>query len=74
MIVFLLFSGSDYYPEGGWLDFRGCFTTIDEAKAALDWSKTPIGIEEFGWAHIVTNDKVIWFKNRDAPWMEAENK
>ena len=29
---FLLFTGDDYYPEGGWGDFGGDFDTIEEIK------------------------------------------
>ena len=31
---FALFLGDDYYPDGGWRDFVGFFTTMDEAVAA----------------------------------------
>ena len=30
---FLIFGGSDYYPAGGWNDFRGDFDTQDLASA-----------------------------------------
>jgi len=29
---YLLFTGNDYYPEGGWGDFGGDFDTIEEIK------------------------------------------
>ena len=31
---FLVFSGYDYYPCGGWDDFLGAFDSIEEARAA----------------------------------------
>ncbi len=31
---FVLFAGSDYYPSGGWDDFRSSHDTIEEAIAA----------------------------------------
>jgi hypothetical protein len=31
---FALFLGDDYYPDGGWRDFVGFFTTMEEAVAA----------------------------------------
>lgn len=31
---FLLFSGSDHHPRGGWRDFKGSFDTRAEAEAA----------------------------------------
>ena len=39
--MFYLFSGDDYYPNGGANDFIGSFSTIEEAKESLfyvrDW-------------------------------------
>lgn len=29
---FILFAGDDYYPSGGWKDFRGDFNSRDEAR------------------------------------------
>lgn len=38
---FLLFTGQDYYPFGGWEDFAGSFATVGEALArvssGVDW-------------------------------------
>jgi hypothetical protein len=34
LIPFLLFSGQEYYPQGGWRDYTGSFGSLDEAKAA----------------------------------------
>lgn len=36
---YLLFSGSYYYPDGGWDDCRGFFDTIEECEKAVvgDW-------------------------------------
>lgn len=45
---YLLFSGSDYYPEGGTGDFRGSFDTIEEAKAC-DGSWIPTGYSDREW-------------------------
>lgn len=33
---YLAFMYSDYYPDGGWNDFVGSFSTIDEAFAFCD--------------------------------------
>lgn len=30
--MFLMFSGSYYYPEGGWRDLVGVYNTLEEAK------------------------------------------
>ena len=38
---FLLFYGDNYYPGGGWYDFKGSYATLEEALAAnrgsADW-------------------------------------
>lgn len=42
---YLLFSGEDYYPDGGWVDFDDSFDTPEEAMA----SRKQLG----DWAHVV---------------------
>lgn len=43
-----LFAGDDYYPLGGWEDWRGAFATIEEALvAAADTRRSQ------DWWHIV---------------------
>jgi hypothetical protein len=32
--MFALFKYDTYYPTGGWNDFRGVFTTLEDAKTA----------------------------------------
>ncbi len=44
---FLVFSGYDYYPCGGWDDFLGDFDSIGEARAAA--AKEP----PVYWTHVV---------------------
>lgn len=48
---YLLFYGDNYYPFGGWEDFKGSFATPDEAMVGLrssgDWSD---------WYHIVDSE------------------
>jgi len=35
---FLLFGGDQYYPQGGWQDFKGDFTTEKDAlREAAQW-------------------------------------
>lgn len=46
---YLVFSGEDYYPAGGWEDFDASYDTLAEAHAAI---KT----EAFTWAHVVDRD------------------
>lgn len=57
---YLLFAGDNYYPLGGWCDFRGSFETPEQAKEALlPGDHTYTGM---GWAHIVDleSGKVVW--------------
>jgi hypothetical protein len=49
---FLLFVGSNYYPKGGWNDYRGWFDSIDAAVAEVPTDRRlyePGG----GWYHVV---------------------
>jgi hypothetical protein len=43
--MFLLFSGYDYYPSGGMLDYRGLYPSVHEAKAAFN-------PDNFDWGHV----------------------
>lgn len=45
---FLVFRGYDYYPAGGWNDFKGAFDSIEEAHDAAN-----LDIRDFEWNHIV---------------------
>jgi hypothetical protein len=49
---YLLFAGCQYYPSGGWDDFKGSFDTIDEAKEQIKI----LDIED--WWHIVDLDNL----------------
>ena len=59
---FLVFSGTRYYPRGGWDDFRGDF---DEQAPAIDAARA----EKDDWAQVVDTDalgeegtlgKILW--------------
>lgn len=52
---YLLFQGEDYYPFGGWYDFKRSFETLDEALAYVSASEDyPVGDVYAGkWWHIV---------------------
>lgn len=54
---FLLFAGSNFYPEGGWRDFRGSFDTVAEAQNAACALAEEFGID---WHHIVDSLGGIW--------------
>jgi len=60
MSKIMLFAGNNYYPEGGWEDFRGEYDSIEEAKKVLlrDF-KDKFGILSDGWAHFVEDGKII---------------
>lgn len=32
---YLLFAYDDYYPSGGWNDFKGSFDSVEEAKSNI---------------------------------------
>lgn len=55
---FLLFGGACYYPSGGWADFIGEYTTLDEARDAWlaharGWRKIGADYGSGAWAHVV---------------------
>ncbi len=50
---YLLFSGSNFYPIGGWNDFQTSFDTIEEAE------KHAVTLREWcqhDWHHIVDSE------------------
>lgn len=54
----MLFSGSNFYPSGGWEDFVGFYDDLESAKNAL------IKLEHdssFKWAHFVKDEKIVLF-------------
>lgn len=48
--MYFLFAGDACYPSGCALDFRGVFTSIEEAKESVNLNKED-------WAHIALFDK-----------------
>jgi hypothetical protein len=52
---YLLFSGWDYYPRGGWNDFKGSFDTVDKAKQALN-ALYDKDMEKYTWSHIIDSE------------------
>ena len=50
MDVFLLFVGDNYYPSGGWADFKGAYSTVGEALAGrFEFTAN----STYDWWHIV---------------------
>jgi hypothetical protein len=43
---YLIFAGSNYYPSGGWDDFRGSTDTLDEATSIAKGGR-------HDWWHVV---------------------
>lgn len=54
MNEYLVFLGDDFYPCGGWEDFRGDFDSLEEALNYIK-SQEP----NYSWAHVVYKNKVI---------------
>lgn len=51
---YLLFSGENYYPGGGWRDFDGAYETLDEAKERVSlFRRNGNGDNRRNWWHIV---------------------
>lgn len=46
---YALFAGEDYYPAGGWKDFRGSYDTREEAEAAMQ----SLALDFLEWFQIV---------------------
>lgn len=61
--MFLLFIGDEYYPKGGWNDFRGGFSSISEALDSFEVN------EILTWWHIVDfrNMEIV----RSSRWEES---
>jgi len=58
---FYLFAGDDYYPSGGGRDFRGAYSSVEEAMKAHPKDKFQY---DGGWANIFdtkTNKTVKYF-------------
>lgn len=58
---YFLFAGHNYYPQGGWEDFKGSFSTVNEAHGyELELYKISI-VEASGcgwWWHIVDSTRL----------------
>jgi len=53
MSQYLLFAGMNYYPGGGWNDFKGAFETIEEAVAEVTQRQEQNNTEGWDWYHVV---------------------
>lgn len=61
---YLLFTSDQYYPSGGWEDFKGGFDTIEAAKGAVPDAETCCG---YDLGHIVDTEtqQIITAYNTD---------
>jgi len=56
---YALFAGTMYYPAGGWCDFKGYFTSREDALIyMLNEGAT------FDWAHLVQGSEIVWRLNK----------
>jgi hypothetical protein len=67
---YLLFSGEDYYPGGGFEDFRGAYSSIKDAKADFHFNW-------HNWADICiwtgeTLKRILIFTSSNAEWRTEE--
>jgi hypothetical protein len=51
--MYLIFGGDDYYPEGGWKDYKGSSKTLEQAKIIA------ATLKNVDWWHIVKDGKII---------------
>jgi hypothetical protein len=47
---YLLFAARDYYPDGGWRDFKGDFNSVEEALVQITgWFESKYLRTAWGW-------------------------
>lgn len=54
MKAYLVFLGENYYPCGGWEDFRGDFDSLEEALNYIKYQEP-----HYNWGHVVYKSKII---------------
>jgi hypothetical protein len=57
---YLLFTGYNCYPNGGWEDFQGDYDTIEEAEARVERDK--LSYQKHEWMQIIdshTKEEVV---------------
>jgi hypothetical protein len=65
MNQFLLFAGDEYYPGGGWSDFRGSFKTVEEAEEkAIKPTDREWASNSYDWWHIVDSATGSYVKSQ----------
>lgn len=61
----MLFSGSAFYPLGGWDDFKGYFETVEDAKKSLLAQDDELVHGDDLWAHIVCGGRIVLWGGRE---------
>lgn len=51
---YLVFLGDNYYPQGGWGDFKGSFDLLEESLNYIKSQKI-----SYSWAHVVFKNKIL---------------
>ena len=65
MKQFLFFAGNQFYPYGGWNDFKASFDTAEQAHD--EWIKSTTE-KVYDWAHVVdlkSGEEVASYSLRD---------
>lgn len=57
--IFILFSGTTFYPNGGWDDFKGHFSTVEQAVNFLNKEVDIYDREWFQIVNIETREVVV---------------
>ena len=68
---YLLFSGRDYYPRGGWRDFQGAYEFVGLACAGVP--KLP-SYDAHEWAHVVDTETAVvvaWWE-KGSEWRNTD--
>jgi hypothetical protein len=52
---YLVFLGENYYPKGGWEDFKKDFESFEECIHYINLEEN----KYFSWCHIVCKDKSV---------------
>lgn len=68
-LYYMLFSGTNHYPYGGWDDFKGYFTSINNAKL---WLQKNVPDASHKWAHIVYEHKIIMWGSEKSDRLVSE--
>jgi hypothetical protein len=63
--VLLVFSGYDYYPEGGWRDAAGTYETLEKAKRSIELTACDHvtgRANPYDWCHVIDarDGETVW--------------